>query len=188
MAIEHKQSGRNRMPMSGSSGNNPLIGGFKSSDGGTIVLNMVTPGPYIRDTFEHLGLSQYVDDPRFSSIEALMHNQETVSAMFRDAFAAKPFEYWCRHLRTLQGQWAPAQSLLDMARDPQALANDMLFEVESIDGGDPIKLVRGPIQFDHEPLTANRAPQASEHTETYLMELGLDWERIEALKAGGVIA
>jgi hypothetical protein len=36
-----------------------------------------------------------------------------------------------------------------MASDEQALVNDMLFEVESIYGGPPIKLVRGPIQFDH---------------------------------------
>jgi hypothetical protein len=31
-----------------------------------------------------------------------------------------------------------------MASDEQALVNDMLFEVESIYGGPPIKLVRGP--------------------------------------------
>jgi crotonobetainyl-CoA:carnitine CoA-transferase CaiB-like acyl-CoA transferase len=64
----------------------------------------------------------------------------------------------------------------------------MLFEVESVDGGKPMKLVRGPVQFNHEPVKTTRAPQASEHTEIFLMELGLEWDRIESLKAVGAIA
>jgi crotonobetainyl-CoA:carnitine CoA-transferase CaiB-like acyl-CoA transferase len=65
---------------------------------------------------------------------------------------------------------------------------DMIVEVEVVDGGPPMKIVRNPIQFNHEPVVTTRAPQASEHTETFLMEPGMEWDKIEALKAAGAIA
>ncbi len=64
----------------------------------------------------------------------------------------------------------------------------MIFEVEAVDGGAPIRLVHGPIQFNHAPLQTTRGPQPSEHTESILMEMGLEWDRIEELKALGAIA
>ena len=63
----------------------------------------------------------------------------------------------------------------------------MIVEVEAADGGAPFKVVRGPVQFNHQPLETTRAPQASEHTELVLLDVGLDWDRIEALKDSGAI-
>ncbi len=167
---------------------NPFMANYQTSDGGTINLCIVSPTGYIRDTFEHLGLPELADDPRFSDVMPLIQNAEAGVRLITEAIAAKPFAYWRQHLKTMKGQWAPFQSLVDLATDEQAIANDMIVEVEASDGGKPFKVVRGPVQFNHEALETTRAPQASEHTELVLMELGLDWDRIEALKDSGAIA
>ena len=167
---------------------NPFMANYLTSDGGTINLCIVSPTGYTRDTFEHLGLPELADDPRFSDVMPLIQNAEAGVELIAEAIAAKPFEYWRQHLKTMRGQWAPFQSLVDLATDEQAIANDMIVEVDASDGGKPFKVVRGPVQFNHEPLETTRAPQASEHTEIVLMELGLDWDRIEELKDKGAIA
>lgn len=167
---------------------NPFMGNYETSDGGTINLCIISPTGLIRDTFEHLGIPEAADDPRFSEVLPLIQNAAAAAELIAKAFAAKPFDYWRRHLKTMKGQWAPFQSLLDLVDDEQALANDMISEVELAGGGEPFRVVRGPVQFNHEPLVTTRAPQASEHTEIVLMELGMDWDRIEELKNSGAIA
>lgn len=177
---------RNAMPGTGSRVN-PFMGNYKTADGGTINLTMPSPTGYIEDTFAHLGLADLASDPRFSEPRALIANATEGAKLVAEAFAKHDFAYWRQHLKTMKGQWAPFQSLLDIAHDEQALANDMIVEYEGSDGT-PYKVVRGPIQFNHAPTETSRAPQASEHTELVLMEMGVDWDRIEALKEKGAIA
>jgi crotonobetainyl-CoA:carnitine CoA-transferase CaiB-like acyl-CoA transferase len=179
---------RNVMPKSGAGPYNPFVGTYRTADGGAVTLFMLQPDPYIADTFAHLGLEGLIGDPRFADLAGLTRHAAVLGEAFAAAFAARPLAEWSARLKTLKGQWAAAQSLLDLAADEQALANDMLFEVQAADGGPPIRLARGPVQFNGEPVETTRAPQAAEHTETVLLELGLDWTRIEALKAAGAIA
>lgn len=178
------------MPGTAAIGTNPLIGMFETQDGGHISLSVLTPGPYIRDTFEHLNIGEHADDPRFSTDLEIMKEENTSAAyaLITEAFKSQPFLYWVARLKTMRGQWAAYQSVHDVGSDEQVLANDMIFEVESADGGKPIRLVANPVQFDHAKVETTRAPEPSEHTELVLMELGIDWDRIEELKKIGAVA
>ncbi|WP_302480203.1 hypothetical protein [Sphingomonas bacterium] len=43
------------------------------------------------------------------------------------------------------------------------------------------------MQFNREPARVSRSPQATEHTERVLQELGLEWDELERLRSAGVI-
>jgi len=176
-----------KMPASGSSRGNPFVGVFQTADGRHLNMTILTPGPYLEDTWIHLGRPELMQDERFNTAEALMANWADAAAEVVRAIGSQPMSYWLERFKTLRGQWAPYQNLVELTQDPQVLANDMIFEVE-LDGDKPMKLVAAPVQFNHEPTVTTRAPEASEHTEQVLMEMGIEWDRIEELKARGAIA
>ena len=142
--METGETMRSPMPGSMAPSVNPFMANYLTSDGGTINLCIISPTGLIRDTFEHLGIPELADDPRFSEVLPLIQNANAAGELITKAFAAKPFEYWRQHLKTLKGQWAPFQSLIDLADDEQAIANDMIAEVEVVSGGAPFRVVRGP--------------------------------------------
>src|SRR3546814_17021380 len=60
-----------------------------------------------------------------------MANAAEAYPLVKAAIAARPFDYWTQHLKTMKGQWAAYQSVHDVASDEQVLANGLIFEVES---------------------------------------------------------
>ena len=70
--------------------------------------------------------------------------------------------------------------------DPQVVANGYLPAMQA-GNGDTVQLVANPVQFDERPVEVSRAPEHGEHTEVILLELGLSWDDITALRAAGAI-
>ena len=163
---------------------NPIVGNFRTSDGRWINFNMLQPGRYFEDVCRHLGLEHLLDDERFTTAEGLMANAAEAGKAVADAIAEQPFAYWLKHLQTMEGQWAPLQSPLELLDDPQVVANDYIVPITDADGNQR-RLVANPVQFDERPPPTKRAPQFAEHTDDILRELGRTDDEIIQLKIDG---
>jgi crotonobetainyl-CoA:carnitine CoA-transferase CaiB-like acyl-CoA transferase len=117
---------------------------------------------------------------------ARFQNREACVKELESIFASRTLAEWRAKLETVEGVWAPMQSSSEIASDPQALANGYLPELHTPDGT-AFNLVASPVQFDETPAPLRAAPEMGQHTEEILLSLGLDWERIGALKAEGAV-
>jgi len=166
---------------------NPLVGLFATKDGGFIMLTMLQGFPYWADTVAHLGRPELAEDPRFATREAFEQHHDEASAAVREAFATATLDEWRERLATLKGQWGPFQTTTQIPDDKQVLANGHIVEVPVGDGSS-FRLIASPVQFDETPFELRKGPEHAQDTEAFLMEeLGLDWDRISALKAAGTI-
>jgi crotonobetainyl-CoA:carnitine CoA-transferase CaiB-like acyl-CoA transferase len=163
---------------------NPAIGNFRTADDRYITFMMVQPGRYFADLCRHLDLQHLLDDERFLSAEGLIAHADEIGRHIADAIAQRPYAFWLEHLATLAGPWSPVQNPLEVAKDPQMLANGYVVDVTDADG-QARQLVANPVQFDETPPTLTRGPLFAEHTDDILRELGKTDEELIELKIEG---
>ena len=165
---------------------NPIVGTFRTSDDRFINLTMLQPGRYWADICRHIDREEMIEDARFAEAEQLMANAAEAGAIVAEAIAAKPFEHWVERFATLEGQWSPVQTPLEVAADPQIRANGYILSVT--DGqGERRELVASPVQFDETPFEISRAPQFAEHTDDIVRSLGRSDDELIQLKIDGAI-
>jgi crotonobetainyl-CoA:carnitine CoA-transferase CaiB-like acyl-CoA transferase len=160
---------------------NPLSGLYATADGRYISLVMLQPGRFWADVCRHIDRPDLIDDPRFATAEQIAANTQAGVAILREVFATRTLAEWAERFATLSGPWAPVQDSLQVGDDIQVRANEYLRPAGELE------LVSSPVQFDVTAPDLTAAPEFAAQTEEILAELGLDWDRILALKAAGAV-
>jgi crotonobetainyl-CoA:carnitine CoA-transferase CaiB-like acyl-CoA transferase len=165
---------------------NPLMLAYRTSDGRHIALQMLAPDRYWPDLCRAIGQPGMATDPRFADMAARRENARACVEWLDGVFAGRDFDDWRLVLAGFAGEWAPSLRPAELAADPQVRANGYLAAVD-LGNGDTLPQVPVPVRFDGHAGPPERAPEHGEHTEAVLLELGLSWSEIGALKSGGTV-
>jgi crotonobetainyl-CoA:carnitine CoA-transferase CaiB-like acyl-CoA transferase len=160
---------------------NPLSGLYQTSDGRYISLVMLQPTRFWAEVCHCVGRPELADDPRFETAEDIAEHTGVAVEMLKEVFASRTLDEWSERLASLSGPWAPVQDTLQAAGDAQVRANDYVVRAGTTE------VVASPVQFDVAGVRLDAAPAFAAQTEEILQELGLDWDRIIALKAAGAV-
>lgn len=131
---------------------------------------------------EICGYPEWVDDERFSSNGARVIHREEIVRLIGDCIRQKPAAEWLGQLEMTGIPAGPINSVTQALTDVQAQHRGM---VSTIAG---IPLVGSPIRFEGAgPDTELPPPALSEHTDQVLAEIGITREKIDQLRASGVV-
>ena len=155
---------------------NPLSGLYATADGRYLTLSMLQPAKFWAGVCHHIDRPELADDPRFATAEQIAAHSADAVTILRDVIATRTLAEWTERFATLAGPWAPVQDSLQVGSDGQVRANDYVVRAGELE------LVASPVQFDVTPLEVGPAPEFAAHTEEILLELGIGWDRVAALK------
>lgn len=128
------------------------------------------------------------DDKRFATNRERMTNREALVLELEKIFAKKTTADWELALNSAGIPAGPLMSIPEMHRDPQALAREMIVDVEHASVG-KVKTLGAAVKFHGTPTAVRRAaPLLGQHTKEILRECAYSDNEIDALLQEGVVS
>ncbi len=166
---------------------NPLINGYRCGDGRWVWLLGMEADRHWPNVVAALDQPAWLDDPRFVSIETRRDHCAELVALMDEVLATRTRDEWAPIFDAHDVWWARVQSTLDLRTDPQAAAAGCYVETPLPDGTSA-DMVASPVDFGATTWVVREpTPELGQHTELVLLDLGKDWDEIEALRSTGTI-
>lgn len=165
---------------------NPLINCYQAGDGRWFWLLLLQGDRHWPDLCRAIERENLLRDPCFVDISRRLQNAPRLVEELDRVFATKSLDEWGQAFDRENVWWAPVNSINEVVNDPVAQEAGAFVDVPGPEG--PIRGVATPADFYGTPWQPRGyVPELGQHTEEILLELGYDWDRIVAIKEGGVI-
>jgi crotonobetainyl-CoA:carnitine CoA-transferase CaiB-like acyl-CoA transferase len=176
------RTGLPTVPITRRTAPNPLILDYGASDGRRFWLLGLESERHWPNVLRAVGRPELADDPRFAGFVDRAVNTAALVEELEGEFTTRPMQDWAEIFDREGVWWAPVQATHEFIDDPQALAAGCF-----VTAGDA-RVVATPVDFAATPWSPGTAvPEAGQHTEEVLLELGYDWEAIISLKEANAI-
>jgi crotonobetainyl-CoA:carnitine CoA-transferase CaiB-like acyl-CoA transferase len=163
----------------------PLANFFRSADGKWFVMNPRQGEADWKSVCRAIKREDMADDERFARTKARRQNGPALVAAIDEAFSAMPMGEIAARLDAEQLAWAPAQTALEAANDPQLRAAGGVVDIPGADGASH-KAPGAPLRFPGaEDGPKGPAPRCGEHTRAVLLDAGYDAREIAEMFASG---
>jgi crotonobetainyl-CoA:carnitine CoA-transferase CaiB-like acyl-CoA transferase len=161
---------------------NPLWNNYRAKDGRWLQMAMLQADLSWSDFCRAIERPDLEHDPRFAVMDERGQHGEELVRILDEVFASRDTAEWETRLRENNCIFSRITSPEEVLSDPQAEANHFFQEVEHPESG-RMKFVTTPVTFCQNPaFIRTTSPEAGQHTEEILLELGYDWDAIERLK------
>lgn len=160
---------------------------FQTSDG-WINVGAANQSNWLR-FLEVIGAPDLDHDARFASNAERIRNLPALIDILNGYLSQDTTDNWLRRMDAANLPAGPVNDVRQMHADPQAIARDMIVEVEHPQAG-RVQTIGHPVKFSETPASVTSAsPILGQHTREVLVEVGCDNEQIEELiRIGAVIA
>jgi formyl-CoA transferase len=166
---------------------NPVVNYYRTKDGRWINLVLLQADRFWGELCTLLQRPDLIDDPRYADAASRYENKMECVAELDRIFAQRTLAEWKDSLATFKGVWAPAVTPAELHDHVQVEENGYLPEVTD-NRGSSLRLVAPPYQFDGQPgRPAGPAPEVGQHTEEVLLDIGLEWDDIAAVREKGAL-
>lgn len=134
-----------------------------------------------------IGRPELVDDPRFADNTSRLAHLPSLVEAIEERTVTKPRAHWLERLEEVGVPAGPINSVPEALNDPQAVARQLVVEVQHPRLG-TLKALGPSVKLSDTPATIRHtAPDLGQHTSEVLAEFGFSPDELTALKSSGVI-